>query len=114
MRLIASLQIIVLLVLSCAAFATQVWALVDAARRPDAAYLAAGKRNRRFWLLVLAVAAAVGFLGIPPPIGLGLLTFVGLIAVVPAIVYLVDVRPAISRHGRGGPRRGGPSRGGGW
>jgi hypothetical protein len=101
-------QNVVLLLLSLAAFALQVFALVDAARhRPDA-YAAAGKLTKNKWLIILGVATAVGFVSLASsPLG-----FLNIIAVVAAIVYLVDVRPALQAvTGRGGSS-GGPY--GGW
>jgi uncharacterized membrane protein len=75
------------LVIAVASLVVRIWALADALARPDGAFVAAGKQTKAFWLLVL-------FIGL-------LLTLIGLIA---AIVYLVDVRPAVrSSSGRGGP-----------
>lgn len=70
------------------------WAAVDAAIRPAAAYPAAGKLTKPAWVAITAVAAVLLFFTGP----LGLL---GLIAIVGSIVYLVDVRPAV-RELRGG------------
>lgn len=83
--------------------ALEVWALVHALRTPAASFTAADKRTKNFWGVILAVATAVGFLGIPPPLGVSPVPvlFV-LIAVVPAGIYLADVRPAVTRYsGRG-------------
>lgn len=95
---IGAAQGIVLQVLGLAALGVEVFALVDAARhRPDA-YVAAGKRTKPFWLAVLAVAAAFGFVTFADVLG-----FIPLIALVAAGVYLADVRPAlrmVSGHGR--------------
>jgi uncharacterized membrane protein len=60
-------------------------ALVDALVRPDRAYVAADKQTKLFWCLVLVVGL--------------FLSIVGLIA---AIVYFVDVRPAVRAVGGGG------------
>ena len=66
------------LIIALASFVLRLTALIDAATRPESAYVAAGKQSKTFWLVCLV---------------LGLfLTLIGLIA---AIVYLVDVRPAI-------------------
>ena len=92
-------------------------ALVDVLRRPAGAFTSAGKRTRTFWLAVLAVATVVAFVAIPPPLGQGYLGFLALVSAVGAIVYLVDVRPAIAPYsGRGGGGRGRPGGrpGGGW
>ncbi|HEX5568458.1 MAG TPA: DUF2516 family protein [Streptomyces sp.] len=83
-----------------------VFCFVDAALRREDAYRAADKNTKGFWLIILGVTAAVQFfLG-----GFLLLTIAGLIA---AIVYTVDVRPALVRAGggRGGFRRGSSSDG---
>src|SRR5664280_2498408 len=75
-----------------AMFAVKMWALVDAAIRPAPAYVAAGKQTKVFcWVVVTAVSVFLG----------GLSLF-GIIAMVAAIVYLVDVRPAVRGVRRGG------------
>lgn len=109
---IGSLQVLLFLVLALAALAVELWALVHAARRPPAAFLAAGKRTKRFWVLVLAVNVALGFVAIPPPLGVGLFGgFLSIILVLPAAIYLTDVRPAVGGHGGS---RGNRRQGGGW
>ncbi|WP_405592840.1 DUF2516 family protein [Streptomyces sp. NBC_01190] len=76
------------------------YAFVDAAFRRDAAYRAADKKTKTFWLIVLAVSGAVVFF-------LPIMSFLPLIALVAVIVYMVDVRPAVREiSGLGGPRRG--------
>jgi Protein of unknown function (DUF2516) len=60
-------------------------ALIDALIRRDAAFVAAGKQTKIFWVLVLV---------------LGL--FITLVGVIAAIVYLIDVRPAVRGAGGGG------------
>ena len=74
--------------------------IIDALRhRPDA-FVAAGKRTKNFWLLVLGVATALGFVT-------SVLSMFGVVAFVAAAVYLVDVRPALAQvSGRGGGRQG--------
>lgn len=103
------LQRLVMFLLGLALFGIELWALVDAARRPPAAFVAAGKRTKNFWLVLTGIAAAVGFISIP--FGGGSVGFLSFLAVVPAGVYLADVRPAV--RGYSGGRRP-PSRGGGW
>lgn len=94
-------------------FALSAWALVDAALRPTGAFIAAGKQTKGRWLALLGGSTAVSFIALPP---MGALRFLALLAAVAAVVYLVDVRPAVgpysgrggqSRGGRGGPTRGG-------
>jgi hypothetical protein len=91
-------QGLVLVVLGALALAMQAFALVDAVRhRPDA-FVAAGKRTKQFWVIVLAVATALGFVSLLNP-----LNIFGLIAVAAAGIYLADVRPALRQvSGRGG------------
>jgi hypothetical protein len=68
--------------------ALAVWALVDAVIRPAAAYVAAGKLSKPAWLAITGAAALLLWI-------MGPLSFLGLPAVVAAVVYLVDVRPAV-------------------
>jgi Protein of unknown function (DUF2516) len=113
-----NLQSLVYLALFVIVLGLSVWGLIDAAIRPKQAFASAGKRTKTFWTLVLAGATAVAFVAVPYPIGIGQLGFLALIAAVAAIVYLVDVRPAVQRFsgrgGSGGRGRGGPSSRGGW
>jgi hypothetical protein len=100
---IAVLQMYLFLGLALVAFGLEVWALAHALRMPARSFEAADKRTKTFWTLILAGAVAIGFLCIPPPIGLSLLPVMFLLlAVVPAGIYLADVRPAVTRYsGRG-------------
>jgi hypothetical protein len=75
-----------------AVLGVQVYALVDAAIRPAAAYVAAGKLTKQAWVAILAVCLVVGQL-------LSLMSMLGLAAVIATIVYFVDVRPALRRLG---------------
>jgi hypothetical protein len=68
--------------------ALALWALVDAVIRPAAAYVAAGKLSKPAWLGITGVASLI-------LLWQGPLSFLGLPAVVAAVVYLVDVRPAV-------------------
>ncbi|WP_424640064.1 DUF2516 family protein [Embleya sp. AB8] len=82
----------------------KVFCLFDAAFRREDAYRAADKKKKSFWLILLGVAVVLDVL----PTGLGLMFMLaGLVA---AIVYLVDVRPALKEVGgrRGGGRNMGP------
>ncbi|WP_432495186.1 DUF2516 family protein [Kineococcus auxinigenes] len=104
--LVGTVQIGVLLVIAFAAFALTAWALVDALRRPAGAFTAAGKRTKTFWVAILAVAAAIGFVSLPPISAAGLPGLLGIVSVVAAAVYMADVRPAVRQFGGGrGPRR---------
>ena len=74
--------------------ALAVWAFVDAVVRPAAAYVAAGKLTKPGWLAITGIAALV-------LLWRGPMDFFGLPAVVAAVVYLVDVRPAVRGLHRG-------------
>jgi hypothetical protein len=83
-----------LLLIHLAVWVLVIAGLIDVARRPDGAFVAAGKQSKVFWLVVLAV----GF-------------FIWLVGIIGGIVYFVDVRPAVGGGGggRGGGRGGGSS-----
>ncbi|MBT0993951.1 DUF2516 family protein [Cellulomonas sp. DKR-3] len=112
MGVVGGLQYIVYLVFLLVIFGLAVWALVDAAVRPAGAFVSAGKRTKNFWLAILVAATVLSFLTCPPLYLLPI--FLALLSAVAAIVYLVDVRPAVApytrRRGPRGPS--GPSRGG--
>lgn len=74
--------------------ALAIWAFVDALVRPAAAYVAAGKLTKPGWLAITGLAALVIWFRGP-------MDFFGLPAVIAAIVYLVDVRPAVRGLHRG-------------
>jgi hypothetical protein len=74
----------------------KVFALVDAATVRADAYPAAGKQTKNVWLVILGAGIALTVLF---PGALGLFSIAALIA---AIVYIVDVRPAVRAVGRGG------------
>jgi Ca2+/Na+ antiporter len=95
---VGSAQSLVMLVLGVLAFIAQIVAIADAVRhRPDA-FVAASKQTKQRWLIILGVAAAIGFVSLLNP-----LNIFNLIAFVAAAVYLVDVRPALRQvSGRGG------------
>lgn len=61
-----------------------VYAAIDSFLHTDAAYRAAGKLHKTAWVTILIVAFAISLAGF--------LSVVGLIA---ALVYLLDVRPAV-------------------
>lgn len=110
--MIGTIQVLLFLGLALVAFGIELWALVDALGRRPEAFSWAGKRTRTFWLLLLGGAALLGFLALPPPVGLGMMPILIMLgAVIPAAVYLGDVRPAVRGY-RGGRRR--PPGRGGW
>ncbi|MEV6317608.1 DUF2516 family protein [Streptomyces sp. NPDC051776] len=81
------------------------FAFGDALLRREDAFRAADKQTKPFWLIILGLAVVVNVFEF------FFLVVIGLIA---AIVYIVDVRPAIKSlpgGGRGGKRRGSSSDG---
>jgi hypothetical protein len=74
-----------------------VWALIDAATRPAPAFVAAGKQTKPIWLAILGVALLLCVLGFG-----GILGLFGFLVAIAAIVYLVDVRPAVREMRPGG------------
>ena len=97
MQIFGSIQSTLTLILGLVALGCEVFALIDVLRhRPDA-FVAAGKRTKTFWTIVLAVALAIGIIFV-----LNVLNFIGILAFVAAAVYLADVRPALRQvSGRG-------------
>ncbi|HEY0400497.1 MAG: uncharacterized protein JWQ37_3334 [Blastococcus sp.] len=87
---------LLLLALYVGAQALTLWAFVDALVRPAAGFVAAGKLTKPGWAAITGLAALVIFWQQNP------MTFLGLPAVIAAIVYLVDVRPAVRGLRRGG------------
>jgi uncharacterized protein DUF2516 len=90
--------------LSLAALVVEVWALVDAVRRPAPAFLAAGKQTKPIWLIILGVATVIG-LGSSAIGGFTLIGILPLAAFVAAAIYLTDVRPKV-REFKGGTSSG--------
>lgn len=99
--------------LAVAAFVVEVWAFIDAIRRPPAAFLAVGKLTKPLWLIILGVASVVGLgsayyalMGAGPGIVINILPIAAFVA---AAIYLTDVKPKVSQfrpgssHGPYGP-----------
>ena len=74
--------------------ALALWAFVDALVRPAAGFVAAGKLTKPGWVAITGLAALVIYFFTP-------MSFLGLPAVIGAVVYLVDVRPAVRGLRRG-------------
>ncbi len=70
------------------------WALVDAALRRPAVFVAAGKLTKTGWLIILGLSFVVAFVFQQP---FSLLNLAGTVA---AIVYLVDVMPVLRSMSR--------------
>lgn len=76
----------------------KLFAFVDAVTRREDAFRAADKKTKPFWLIILGLA-----LGLDLLLGAAVFSILTLIGLVAAIVYTVDVRPAIKQltDGRG-------------
>lgn len=97
--------------LAVAALIVEVWAFVDAVRRPTAAFPAAGKQTKPLWLIILGVAAAIGLYSAAETgsAGVGLVvSILPVAAFIAAAIYLTDVRPKVREIGRGGSSHHGP------
>ena len=111
----AFLQLIVVSVISYAAFVGGVWAIIDIARRGAEAFVSAGKQTKTLWLVITILATAILFISLPYPFagGGGPFNIIGLAAAAAVIVYHVGVKPALGTHRRG-PKAGGRKTKGGW
>jgi hypothetical protein len=74
--------------------------LIDASLRRADAYRAAGKMTKPGWLIILTLALVADLL-----VG-GITSFLTIIGVVVAIVYWVDVRPALKQVSGKGSKNG--------
>lgn len=82
-------------------FALHLYAFVDCVIRPTNAFVAAGKKTKQFWLILTGLAALC-------TLTLSNVTFtLVLAATVIALIYVLDVRPAVQTYR--GPRGGGGS-----
>ena len=86
---------LVLTIVSLAQLAALVFGLTHAVRVRADAFTAAGKQSKKFWMVLLAISLVLR-LTISSPLDL-----FGVIASVAAIVYIVDVRPAVNEVLRG-------------
>jgi hypothetical protein len=86
------------LLLSGVALVLKVFALVDAAIRPPAAFTATSNQSKVFWVGILAAGLVLSLLFLLSPT-----IIFNLVAVCVAAVYLAGVRPAIKEAlGRAG------------
>lgn len=85
-------------VLQLAALLVQGFAFVNCLIQPAAAFEAAGKWNKWGWTILTFVALLL----VQAPLFGGLLSLLGVGAIIASLVYLVDVRPAV-REVSGGP-----------
>jgi hypothetical protein len=98
--LITSSFFTVLNLLLFALFCFKLFVFVDAAIRPARAYEAAGKLTKVAWLLILGIAAFYDFKW-----G-SFVSFLTIIGAAAAIIYMVDVRPALRQLSGRTPKRG--------
>ena len=90
----AEFEFLVFAALRLGALALTAWAFIDALVRPAAGYVAAGKLTKPAWAGITGASIAVVYL-------VGPMSFLGLPAIIAAVVYLVDVRPAVRGLRRG-------------
>ena len=84
-----ALPSLIMSLVSLGMFVAQAFAFIDSAtHRPDA-YVATDKMTKKAWLIILGLALAAHMLIWAP------LSIFNLVGIVAAIVYIVDVRPAI-------------------
>ncbi|WP_344244012.1 DUF2516 family protein [Actinocorallia libanotica] len=90
--------------LAIIAFLMEVFALVDAVRRPAQAFPAAGKQSKKMWTIILAIATVFGLAGAGGI--LSILDIIPVVSFIAAVIYLADVRPALKAIGGGGGNMG--------
>jgi len=93
-------------VLSIGAFVAEVWAFVDALRRPTKAFVAAGKQTKPLWLIILGVAAVIGLYFSTLASGASAIGILPIAAFVASAIYLTDVRPKVRGFNGGGTSSG--------
>ncbi len=87
--------------LGIALFILELVAFIDVAIRPSAAFVAADKQTKQFWLVLIGLFSFITLTFGP----LGLFGL-GLVGVIAASVYLLDARPAVRAASGGGRGRG--------
>ncbi|MDR2382046.1 MAG: DUF2516 family protein [Bifidobacteriaceae bacterium] len=104
-------QVVITLILSAAAFVTELWAFLSALKASAGAYALAGKLSKRAWCVITGASALVGFAALPTPVQtIGFAGILFIAALVAALVFLVSVRPKV----RAGKPPAGNNRTGGW
>ena len=99
LEVFGTFQTLVFWALFAAGMGLKIFAFVDAVRTDAQAFPYAGKRTKNLWLAITGVALAVNVVVTNP------LSFLNLIGVVGALVYLVDVRPAVKQYRAGGSQQ---------
>lgn len=85
--------------LFAAGMGLKLYAFAHALRTDAEAFPYAGKRTKGFWLAITGVALAVNVVVFNP------LSFLNIIGVVGALLYVVDVRPAVRQYRAGGSQQ---------
>ncbi len=80
-----------MLVIEIVLLAVKIYAFVTALRFSDEAYRAAGKLNKAAWTIILGLGAAAQLVLAGAPLNL-----INLAKTVSSLVYLDDVKPALS------------------
>ena len=75
------------LVITLVVLVVKIVALIDAVTRNEQGFVYHDKQTKQFWLVVLVLAVVTTFVS--------LLNVIGLVA---ALVYLLDVRPALANR----------------
>jgi hypothetical protein len=98
---VGSVQNLLLLVLAVASLGLTGFAALDSFRHGTNLYPAIGRQTKVFWVAILTVAFLVAVIFFP----YGALSFLNVLGVVAAGVYLADVRPKLKqvRGGSSGP-----------
>ena len=89
-----------------AALIVEVWAFVDAVRRPTGAFPAASKQTKPLWLIITGVAMVVGIFSVG--YDLTLVSILPIAAFIASAIYMTDVRPKVRQIGKGGSSHQGP------
>lgn len=79
---------LILAVVGIAVVGLKIWALVDACTRSKESFEVHGKLTKIAWIAILALSLILG--------GGNVLGIFGIAAIIATVVYLVDVRPAVS------------------
>lgn len=84
-------------VLYLVTFVLSLYSLIEAARTPAPAFPAMDKQTKGLWVGLLAGGTVVSLAAF-----LGMSAFLTILALIAALIFLIDVRPAIRQIGRSG------------
>lgn len=83
-----------------AIFVTTLYALVEAARTPAQAFPAMDKQTKGLWVGLLSAGTLISLGAL-----VGAFAFLTILSLVAALIFLLDVRPAVRGIGGGSPGR---------